>query len=142
MKLEDENFKEEFLKWLNSKTNKELVDSLKEFARSDNMSEEETLKYFKRLTNITKQDEIKNNMKIGVEITTDMAEQLLNLIQKQQKELEKKDKITNEMIVDIYKRTHIRTKECNFYVDKDKCLKYASCTECIFNYFERLVEGE
>ena len=31
MKFEDENFKEEFMRWLNSKTEEELVDKIEEF---------------------------------------------------------------------------------------------------------------
>ena len=50
------------------------------------MSKEELIKYIKGLTEITKENN-KRGIEVGVEISTDMAEQLLNLIEKQQKEI-------------------------------------------------------
>ena len=36
MKFEDENFEEEFLEWLNSKTKEELIDSFKKYTKNNN----------------------------------------------------------------------------------------------------------
>ena len=36
MKFEDENFEEEFLDWLNSKTKEELIDSFKKYTKNNN----------------------------------------------------------------------------------------------------------
>lgn len=36
MKFEDENFKEEFMKWLNSKTEEEILQKLKELENKIN----------------------------------------------------------------------------------------------------------
>lgn len=43
MKFEDENFKEEFMKWLNSKTEEEIVQKLKELEEDKKMSADEML---------------------------------------------------------------------------------------------------
>ena len=52
------------------------------------MSDEELIKYFKNLTEITKRDNTKD-FEIGVEISVDMAEQLLYLIEKQQNDIDR-----------------------------------------------------
>jgi len=39
MKLEDKNFEEEFMKWLNSKSETELVESLSKYKREENKYE-------------------------------------------------------------------------------------------------------
>ena len=36
MKFEDENFEEEFLEWLNSKTKEELINSFKKYTKNNN----------------------------------------------------------------------------------------------------------
>lgn len=41
MKFEDENFKEEFMKWLNSKTEEEIVQKFKELEEDKKMSADE-----------------------------------------------------------------------------------------------------
>ena len=41
MKFEDENFKEEFMKWLNSKTEEEILQKLKELEEDKKMSADE-----------------------------------------------------------------------------------------------------
>ncbi len=126
------------------------------------MSEEKALKYFKRLINITRQEEIKNNIKIGVQITTDMAEQLLNLIQKQQKEIEfykksicedycpqlrEKDEIIDTMAkyiagldIDEDICSKNKAKKCSEAFESDDIYEY--CVNCIKQYFERKVENE
>ena len=43
-KIEDENFEKEFMKWLNSKTEKELVETLKKYSINN---EEYSNKYLK-----------------------------------------------------------------------------------------------
>ena len=43
MKFEDENFKEEFMKWLNSKTEEEILQKLKELEEDKKMSADEML---------------------------------------------------------------------------------------------------
>lgn len=57
------------------------------------------------------------------------------------RELKKKDKIINEMISEIYRRTHTKEKSCSFQ-NNENCSKYNSCTECIYEYFENLIKGE
>ena len=44
MKFEDENFKEEFMKWLNSKTEEEILQKLKELEEDKKMSADEMFK--------------------------------------------------------------------------------------------------
>ena len=65
------------------------------------MSEEEIIKHIKTLNEITK----KNNKKgivVGLEISTDMADKLLNLIEKQDKMIDlMADRIT-ELIEKVY----------------------------------------
>lgn len=67
MKFEDENFKEEFMKWLNSKTEEELVESFKKYAinikeysyeisNEDNLAEED---YFTEINIEKEQAQIK-----------------------------------------------------------------------------------
>ena len=43
MKFEDENFKEEFMKWLNSKTEEEILQKLKELEEDKKMSADEMI---------------------------------------------------------------------------------------------------
>ena len=44
MKFEDNNFEEEFLKWLNTKTQDEIIESFKKYGCIKNMEEELMLK--------------------------------------------------------------------------------------------------
>lgn len=46
------------------------------------MSEEELIKYFKNLTEITKRDNTKN-LEVGVEISVEMAERLIGIIEQE-----------------------------------------------------------
>lgn len=49
MKLEDENFEEEFLNWLNNKSKKELIDSLKKYKKEwEQMKEIKVGDYIRR----------------------------------------------------------------------------------------------
>lgn len=62
-------------------------------------------------------------------------EEILNLIQTQQEEIEKKDKTINEMAKQLYILgfcKELKCKECN--ADKFE--------ECIKQYFERKIENE
>ena len=68
------------------------------------MSEEELIKYIKGLTEITKENN-KRGMEVGVEISVNMAEQVLNLIEKQDKMI---DLMAETMALDI------------MYADEDK----------------------
>lgn len=76
------------------------------------MSDEELIKYFKNLTEITKRDNTKD-FEIGVEISVDMAEQLLYLIEKRQNEIEN---------ITQYAEWHIShiTEDIKDYIDDDK----------------------
>ena len=76
---------------------------------------------------------------------------VLNLIEKQQKEIEKKDKIIDLMAeqlaglkneVDILEQGN---KDCFIpreYSDIDDCVKKESCKECIIEYFIKKVEEQ
>lgn len=65
----------------------------------------------------------------------------LNLIKKQQKEIEKKDKITNEMIEEYEYNVRINVKNfCEEEMRRDRCIR--DCKQCIIKYFERKVESE
>lgn len=52
------------------------------------MSEEELIKYFKNLTAVTKDSNVKmKELETGVEISVEMAEQLISIIEKLQKDV-------------------------------------------------------
>lgn len=100
------------------------------------MSKEELIKYIKGLTEITKENN-KRGIEVGVEISVDMAEQLLYLIEKQQKEIEnsykvkfkvgEKAKLANGMSIGYMEPNHnkevtireitIRKGYIDYYVD-------------------------
>lgn len=66
----------------------------------------------------------------------------LNLIQKQQKEIEKKDKINDEMAKYIACLDNEETI-CKKHYSGDLCEdKDIVCWECVKQYFENKVEGE
>ena len=81
----------------------------------------------------------------------DALDTILNLIEKQQKEIEKKDKIIDLMAeqlaglkneVDILEQGN---KDCFIpkeYSDIDDCVKKESCKECIIEYFIKKVEEQ
>lgn len=66
---------------------------------------------------------------------------VLSMLQEQQEENKKKDKIIDLIINEFYKRVKISE---NCYIQKSKgindCLKYKNCKDCIKQYFERKVE--
>lgn len=66
---------------------------------------------------------------------------VLSMLQEQQEENKKKDKIIDLIINEFYKRVKISE---NCYIQKSKgindCLKYKNCKECIKQYFERKVK--
>lgn len=68
-------------------------------------------------------------------------ETVLSMLQEQQEENKKKDKIIDLIINEFYKRVKISE---NCYIQKSKgindCLKYKNCKDCIKQYFERKVE--
>lgn len=65
---------------------------------------------------------------------------VLNLIEKQQAEIEKKDKIIDLTVKEL-KKQFSRSEPCYLYFEVE-CKKYKTCEECIKNYFERKVEEE
>lgn len=73
---------------------------------------------------------------------------LINLIQKQQKEIEKKDKIIDEMAKSIVHNNDIDYEICeNVHEQEIECEGYSretneSCEKCVKQYFEKKVEGE
>lgn len=80
------------------------------------------------------------NTKYGA-FTAKEGQTVLNLIQEQQEENKKKDKIIDLIINEFYKRVKINE---NCYIQKSKriedCLKHKNCKECIKQYFERKVK--
>lgn len=66
---------------------------------------------------------------------------VLSMLQEQQEENKKKDKIIDLIINEFYKRVKINE---NCYIQKSKriedCLKHKNCKECIKQYFERKVK--
>lgn len=66
-------------------------------------------------------------------------ETVLSMLQEQQEENKKKDKIINEMIEEYEYNDRINLKNfCDEEIRKDKCIE--NCTICITKYFERKVE--
>lgn len=49
-------------------------------------------------------------------------------------ELEKKDKIIDEIIKEFYQKVHISTR-CYLQTSTEECMKYKNCYECIKQYF-------
>lgn len=79
------------------------------------------------------------------------AETVLNLIQTQQEEIEKKDKIINEMACTIYDYANLGKLgicDCELEdgkIDLDLCnqtLADRNCNNCIKQYFERKIEND
>lgn len=68
---------------------------------------------------------------------------VLSMLQEQQEENKKKDKIIDLIINEFYKRVKINE---NCYIQKSKriedCLKHKNCKECIKQYFERKVKEQ
>ncbi len=54
--------------------------------------------------------------------------------------LEKKDKIIDLIVKELYKKAHISTK-CYLQKSIEECMKHKNCYECIKQYFERKVEN-
>lgn len=67
------------------------------------------------------------------------VEIILNLIESQQKELEKKDKVIHKMAEYINGLDIEEDICCNNVINVDWC-EYSKCKECIKEYFERKVE--
>lgn len=84
--------------------------------------------------------ENQGNMLINKKDIQDI-ETVLSMLQEQQEENKKKDKIIDLIINEFYKRVKISE---NCYIQKSKgindCLKYKNCKDCIKQYFERKVE--
>ena len=70
-------------------------------------------------------------------------ETVLSMLQEQQEENKKKDKIIDLIINEFYKRVKIN-ENCYIQIQKSKgiedCLKYKNCKECLKQYFERKVK--
>lgn len=103
---------------------------------SKGMNIEEAIKYLNIYKNILKN----NNTQ-----TAQAIETVLNLTQEQQAEMEKKDKIIDEMAKSISKDNELNFEVCeNVYkyniecIEKDKTKEM--CKDCIKQYFERKVE--
>lgn len=67
----------------------------------------------------------------------------LNLIQSQQKETEKKDKIIDLISEKLAKAYHYKFKECSLKEKEQNnidCDKYKDCTSCVKQYFGKKVE--
>lgn len=100
--------------------------------------QEKAIEYTKNLIETIKQSQILFNEPITARlsmITYDYFKTILNLIQTQQEEIEKKDKTINEMAKQLYILgfcKELKCKECN--ADKFE--------ECIKQYFERKIENE
>ena len=60
-------------------------------------------------------------------IQTEAIETVLN-------ELEKKDKVIDEIIKEFYQKVHISTR-CYLQTSTEECMKYKNCYECIKQYF-------
>lgn len=62
-------------------------------------------------------------------------------------ELDKKDKIIDEILLEFYKKAHISTK-CYLQDSIEKCMKHKNCIVCLREYFtnkaisEKPTEGE
>ena len=73
---------------------------------------------------------------------------ILNLINKQQKEIEKKDKIIDEMAKSIVHNNDIDYEICeNVHEQEIECEGYSRetnqcCEKCVKQYFENKVKGE
>lgn len=66
---------------------------------------------------------------------------VLSLIKEQEREIQRKDKIINEMIEEYEYNDGINTKKfCDEEIRRDKCIK--NCTICMQEYFAGLVEKE
>ena len=66
-----------------------------------------------------------------------------NQLKQAKAELEKKDKIIDEIIDEFYKKTKIST---NCFMQRkrgiEQCLNYKNCKECIKQYFTRKVDKQ
>ncbi len=91
----------------------------------------------------------KNTKNIGTPVYISDLKIALELIQKQQVELERKDKIINEMACTIYDYANLgKLKICDCELEDGKIaldlceqtLADRNCLECIKRYFERKVE--
>lgn len=72
-------------------------------------------------------------------VTAKDMKEVLNLIQTQQEEIEKKDKITDEMLEEYEYNARINIKNfCDEEMRRNTCIQ--DCKECIKQYFERKIE--
>ena len=108
------------------------------------MSEEEkkAIEWLKYLQE-TRKEQIRQQAWVGTN-TFDAIDEVLNLIEKQQAEIEKKDKIIDEMAEFLEDELTIDTfciKE-NCYADEYVNGHCQKCLNCIIEYFTKKVEGE
>lgn len=70
-------------------------------------------------------------------------EMVLSMLQEQQEEIERKNKIIEESIKYIDSNNYVDSEECQFQQDFNiKCIGNIDCKDCIKQYFERKVEDE
>lgn len=123
----DKNHDEIYLKDIQA-----IDNILAEYRRLKQENEELTTNNFKQ------KNELEIKRREYQETYKDVRDELKEL----RTENEKKNKIINEMIVEIYKQTHKEDNKCEFLEDIKQCSKHTSCAYCIYDYFERKVENE
>lgn len=84
----------------------------------------------------TKIEYLQHRIEVETENTGSLATRVVEL----SKELEKKDKIIDLSVRELYKRAHISTK-CYLQTNIEKCMKYKNCIECLKQYFENKVNS-
>lgn len=81
-------------------------------------------------------EESEDNQELSNDLDT-----VLSLIKEKQREIQRRDKIINEMIEEYEYNDGINVKKfCDEEIRKDKCIK--NCTICMQKYFADLVEKE
>lgn len=97
------------------------------------MNEEEAIEYIEQFIGIKKEYKCKPIKVKTLNNTREAIETVLNL-------LEKKDKIIDLIVKELYKKAHISTK-CYLQKSIEECMKHKNCYECIKQYYERKVEN-
>lgn len=133
MKFEDENFKEEFMKWLSSKTEEEIVQKFKELEEDKKMSADEM---FEKLGYKKKEAYWKEDKQLYfIEYSTDEIEKVLSMLEEQDKIIDLMSEMLNNHDIDEDICRQMGQKEnCNEFEDKEKC------KDCIKQYFENKVK--
>jgi len=95
--------------------------------------EKEAIDYFRK--EVEEKQWIESNFNIT---ERNNLRKLLKIIEKQQKDIEKKEKIIDLMIKEL--SNQYNDYEPCYLDDKMECKKYKDCKECIKQYFEKKVE--